>query len=156
MVQSRVLAVVGLAAWLPAQRWYAAKGRSPVLRSLGGYRLDDPAGEVGIEVMVVADDSGPAPVVYQVPLTYRGAPLAGAEGALVGRTEHGVLGTRWVYDGAHDPVFAGQLLEGMRPMEQVLRDSGQYGPAVPVADDAPVVERLMGFVGRDPAWRPGS
>jgi hypothetical protein len=40
----------------------------------------------------------------------------------------------------------------MRPIEQVLRDSGQYGPAVPVPDDAPVVDRLMGFVGRDPAW----
>ncbi len=53
-----------------------------------------------------------------------------------------------------DDEFAAQLLEGMRPIEQVLRDSGQYGPAVAVADDAPVVDRLMGFVGRDPAWRP--
>lgn len=50
--------------------------------------------------------------------------------------------------------FATTLLEGMRPIEQLLRDSGQYGPAVPVPDDAPVVDRLMGFVGRDPAWRP--
>lgn len=52
-----------------------------------------------------------------------------------------------------DEDFAGQLLEGMRPIEAMLRDSGQYGPAVPVPDDAPAVERLMGFVGRDPAWR---
>jgi uncharacterized protein (TIGR03086 family) len=51
-----------------------------------------------------------------------------------------------------DEDFAAQLLEGMRPIEQLLRDSGQYGPAVPVPDDAPVVDRLMGFVGRDPAW----
>jgi hypothetical protein len=36
----------------------------------------------------------------------------------------------------------------------MLRDSGQYGPAVPVPDDAPVADRLMGFVGRDPAWQP--
>jgi uncharacterized protein (TIGR03086 family) len=54
-----------------------------------------------------------------------------------------------------DQDFAGQLLTGMQPIEAMLRDSGQYGPAVPVPDDAPVVERLMGFVGRDPAWRPG-
>lgn len=53
-----------------------------------------------------------------------------------------------------DADFAGQMLEGMRPIEAMLRGSGQYGPAVPVADDAPVVERLMAFVGRDPAWRP--
>ncbi|WP_210504333.1 TIGR03086 family metal-binding protein [Nocardioides xinjiangensis] len=53
-----------------------------------------------------------------------------------------------------DEDFAGRLLEGMRPMEQLLRESGQYGPAVPVPDDAPVVDRLMAFVGRDPGWRP--
>jgi uncharacterized protein (TIGR03086 family) len=55
-----------------------------------------------------------------------------------------------------DEDFAHQLLEGMLPIDRVLRDSGQYGPAVPVPDDAPVVDRLMGFVGRDPAWRPQS
>ncbi|WP_416955992.1 maleylpyruvate isomerase family mycothiol-dependent enzyme [Nocardioides sp. T5] len=62
--------------------------------------------------------------------------------------------------GGHEPGldedYAGRLLEGMRPIEQLLRDSGQYGPAVPVPDDAPVVDRLMGFVGRDPSWRAGT
>ncbi len=53
-----------------------------------------------------------------------------------------------------DEDFAGQMLAGMQPIEAMLRDSGQYGPAVPVPDDAPVVDRLMAFVGRDPAWRP--
>ena len=99
-----------LTSWLPEQRWYAAKGSTPVLKKLGGYRLDDPAGRVGIEVLIVADESGRQPVVYQVPLTYRGAPLPGADDALVGTTEHGVLGTRWVYDAPHDEVFAAQLL----------------------------------------------
>jgi len=51
-----------------------------------------------------------------------------------------------------DEDFAAQLLAGMRQMEDVLRSSGQYGPPVPVADDAPVVDRLMGFIGRDPGW----
>ena len=59
-------------------------------------------------------------------------------------------------DAGLDEDFAAQLLEGMRPIEQLLRDSGQYGPAVPVPDDAPVVDRLMGFIGRDPAWRSGT
>lgn len=35
-----------------------------------------------------------------------------------------------------DQDFAGQMLEGMRPIESMLRDSGQYGRAVPVPDDA--------------------
>ena len=59
-------------------------------------------------------------------------------------------------DAGLDDDFAARLLEGMRPIEQLLRDSGQYGPAVPVPDDAPPVDRLMGFIGRDPGWRPGS
>ena len=51
-----------------------------------------------------------------------------------------------------DEDFAREMLGGMAQMEDVLRSSGQYGPAVPVAADAPAVDRLMGFVGRDPAW----
>ncbi|GAA4010863.1 maleylpyruvate isomerase family mycothiol-dependent enzyme [Allokutzneria multivorans] len=45
-------------------------------------------------------------------------------------------------------------LAGMAPIEQMLRDSGQFGAAVAVADDAPAQDRLMAFIGRDPAWRP--
>lgn len=52
-----------------------------------------------------------------------------------------------------DADFAAELLTGMLPLEQALRDSGQYGPAFPVADDAGPVERLMGFIGRNPQWR---
>ena len=32
--------------------------------------------------------------------------------------------------------------------------AGLYGPAVPVPDDAPVLDRLLGATGRDPRWRP--
>ena len=99
-----------LAGWMGRQRWYAAKGATPSLRKVWSWRLDDPAGQVGIETILVVDDAGPAPVLYQVPLTYRRAPLEGAQQALVGTMEHSVLGRRWVYDGPHDPVYAGQLL----------------------------------------------
>ncbi|MER7764738.1 1,4-alpha-glucan branching protein [Streptomyces sp. NPDC097619] len=98
-----------LAGWLPAQPWYAG-GARPDPAKAGGFRLDDPAGEVGIEFMLVTEGEGAAARAYQVPLTYRGAPLEGAEAGLVGTTEHGVLGRRWVYDGTHDPVCAAQLL----------------------------------------------
>lgn len=59
--------------------------------------------------MVVTDAAGAEPISYLVPLTYRGAPLDGAENALVGTMEHGVLGRRWAYDGCHDPVLVAQL-----------------------------------------------
>ena len=55
-----------------------------------------------------------------------------------------------------DPDYARGLLEGMIPIDELLRSSGQYGPAVEVPADADAVSRLMGFVGRDPAWSPGT
>lgn len=48
------------------------------------------------------------------------------------------------------------MLAGMQPIEEMLRASGQYGPAVPVPEDASVQDRFVGFIGRDPAWRPPS
>lgn len=57
-------------------------------------------------------------------------------------------------DDTLDPDECAALLAGMEPMEQVLRDSGQYGRRVDVPDDAPVQDRLIGFIGRDPGWRP--
>ncbi|WP_336317765.1 maltokinase N-terminal cap-like domain-containing protein [Streptomyces lavendofoliae] len=103
-----------LTSWLPTRPWYVPTGAAPALSVAGGFRLDDPEGEVGMEFMVVTDASGDRPVTYHVPLAYRGAPLDGSgddgRAALVGTSEHGVLGTRWIYDGAGDPVLVAQLL----------------------------------------------
>lgn len=98
-----------LTAWLPTRPWYTGSG-APELTRAGGFRLDDPEGEVGIEFMVALDTAGPEPVAYLVPLTYRAAPLPGADHALVGTMEHGVLGPRWAYDGLHDPILRTGLL----------------------------------------------
>jgi uncharacterized protein (TIGR03086 family) len=51
-----------------------------------------------------------------------------------------------------DPDRCAAMLEGMEPLDEVLRQSGQYGPRVPVADGAPAQDRLVAFIGRDPAW----
>jgi Maltokinase N-terminal cap domain len=99
-----------LTAWLPAQPWYLDGGRAPRLAKAGGFRLDDPHGEVGIEFMVVTDGSGDGATAYQVPLTYRARALAGADAGLIGTSEHGVLGHRWIYDGTRDPVLVAQLV----------------------------------------------
>ncbi|MFF4659122.1 1,4-alpha-glucan branching protein [Streptomyces sp. NPDC001381] len=88
-----------LTTWLPSRPWYAGGAGEPELAKAGGFRLDDPQGEVGIEFMVVTDTSGTHPTSYLVPLTYP-------------RRHHGarVLGRRWAYDGCHDPVLVAQLL----------------------------------------------
>ncbi len=96
--------------WLPAQPWYLDRGREPELAKAGGFRLDDPQGEVGIEFMVVTDGPGDRAITYQVPLTYRPRAIGGAGGGLIGTAEHGVLGRRWICDGAHDPVMVAQLI----------------------------------------------
>ena len=51
-----------------------------------------------------------------------------------------------------DPEMCAEMLAGMEPIDDLLRSSGQYGPAVPVHHDADVQTRLIGFIGRDPEW----
>jgi uncharacterized protein (TIGR03086 family) len=53
-----------------------------------------------------------------------------------------------------DADLCAALLAGMEPMEEVMRGSGHYGPRVPVPGDADAQTRLLGFIGRDPAWAP--
>jgi len=54
-----------------------------------------------------------------------------------------------------DPQTCEELLAGMEPIDELLRSSGQFGPAVPVPDDADAQTRLLGFIGRDPMPNPG-
>lgn len=92
--------------WVARQPWYAGAG-TPSLSPVGYFRFEDPAGEVGIETHLVTDGS----VLYQIPMTYRGAPLeVAASGGLIATAQHSVLGTRWIYDGEADPVWVSQLL----------------------------------------------
>jgi uncharacterized protein (TIGR03086 family) len=51
-----------------------------------------------------------------------------------------------------DPGFCAELLDGMEPMEDVMRSSGQYGARVEVPAGADAQTRLLGFIGRDPFW----
>ncbi len=128
-----------LAAWLPVQPWYLGTGHEPELAKAGGFRLDDPHGEVGIEFMVVSDRSGGRATTYQVPLTYRARALASA-GGLIGTAEHGVLGHRWIYDGAHDPVLVAQLVAGScGPPTGWPRPPGR--PAFPATGGGPTAHR---------------
>ncbi|MDF1602284.1 hypothetical protein [Nocardioides sp. YIM 152315] len=121
-----------IAEWLPKQSWAA---RLPGLKPFGGYRLDDPAGEVGMEGMLLRSADGA--VVVHVPLTYRAAPLEGAEDHLVGTTEHSVLGTRWVYDATGDPVWiatvTATVLEGGTSAAEYFEVDGRREPREPKA-----------------------
>src|SRR6478672_4047639 len=142
-----------VAAWLTTRRW--ADGIE-ITTKVAEYRFDDPAGEVGVETILFAADDG---ATVQVPLTYRGAPLDGADDFLVGTTDHSVLGPRWVYDGCADPVWATTLttaiLTGGTQAEQYLEVDGRREvrePTVTVVGSGAAhghVERLAAVEPRD-------
>lgn len=53
-------------------------------------------------------------------------------------------------DESLDPDEVHTMLEGMEPLDDVLRASGHYGPKVAVADGADEQARLIAFTGRQP------
>jgi hypothetical protein len=124
-------------AWLPGQPWFS--GDASDLAMAGQFRFVDPAGAVGIQVMLVTSGG----VLYQVPLTYRDAPLEGGEDALLGTMEHSVLGTRWTYDAVADPVFQNELLRTII--------EGDTGAGVPAGASATTPVQGSGAEGVDPA-----
>ncbi|WP_156724980.1 maltokinase N-terminal cap-like domain-containing protein [Streptomyces apocyni] len=125
--------------WLPKQSWYVGDAQATELVRAGGFRLDDPEGAVGIEFMVVVDSGAPGPVAYLVPMAYRGTALADApDEALIGTSEHGVLGTRWIYDGLQDPVVRARLRALLRgeAIPQHQNESDTPDPTVTVTATA--------------------
>lgn len=104
-----------VAAWLPTRPWF--DGPADDVRPVGAYRFDDPAGEVGIESLLL--DAGGR--LVHVPLTYRGAELPGAEQWLLGTMTHSVLGDRWVYDAEGDPVYRDEIARVIREGDTQVR-----------------------------------
>jgi hypothetical protein len=92
-----------IAAWAPTQPW-GPPADAPV-DVIGSYRFDDPDGRVGMEAHLVRFGD----TLFQVPLTYRDAPLDDGDESFITRMEHSVLGTRWVSDGLGDPIFVTML-----------------------------------------------
>jgi hypothetical protein len=130
---------------------------------LGSYRFDDPAGEVGVESFVVVDGRGR---LQQLVFTYRSAPLRDEGARLVSTMEHSVLGERWVYDGATDPValecfrraLLGQQDQAVLEVWEDGRPAGTREPSVRLSvapgttpDDAPL--RIVRDLEDDPAQR---
>jgi hypothetical protein len=114
-----------LAAWLPDRPWSRIPAGATIER-VAACRFDDPAGEVGIETILVRSGDGP---IHHTPLTYRGAPLDGADAWLIGTMEHSVLGLRYAYDASADPVYAAALataiLTGAGEAEEFIEVDGQ-------------------------------
>jgi hypothetical protein len=51
-----------------------------------------------------------------------------------------------------DPAPAQACLDHLAQFDPAGTE-GLFGPAVPVRDDAPALDRIVGLSGRDPHWR---
>jgi uncharacterized protein (TIGR03086 family) len=116
---------------------------------------DDPAGaweHQRAAVQALLDEPRTAEAVHDLPHLGR-MPLAQAVD-MIYTTD--VFLHRWDLaratgqDETLDPATCAELLEGMRPMEAAMRQSGHYGPRVEVPGDADVQTQLLAFIGRTP------
>lgn len=57
-----------------------------------------------------------------------------------------------------DIAWDDEVLAGLHAMVAATaaqgREMGAYGPEVPVAETAPLLDRILGLTGRSPAWQP--
>ena len=115
-----------LQSWIPHQPWIGDADATTV-EVVGGYRFDDPDGEVGMETHLLRTKDGQ---ILQVPVTYRGSPMTGAGSYLIATMQHSVLGERWVYDACGDPVYVRALATaivtgGTQADLEVVTDAGR-------------------------------
>jgi uncharacterized protein (TIGR03086 family) len=141
-----------LTTWFPA---FLRTGTGIELPA-GPAASEDPAGAWRSQtdaIQALLDDPGSHEVVFS---TSASAPRP-AGGWSVYTSDvflHWDLARATGQDDVLDLGMCAQLLAGMEPMAEMLYASGQYGPRVPVPEGSDVQTRLLGLIGRDPAWRP--
>ncbi|ALJ19984.1 maltokinase N-terminal cap-like domain-containing protein [Microbacterium sp. No. 7] len=95
-----------LRAWMPAQRWYAAKGGEPALRLVDVRETPSPEPGALVRTLLVADGA----TLYQVPVVVRPAvPAQTIPAHAIGTLPDGSV----LLDGVHDEAFTNALLSGL-------------------------------------------
>ena len=90
-----------LSDWMSTQRWYGAKGTSPLLERIGGWEVY--SDDVVVSTHYLLDHTDGRAALYQVPLTTRSTPLTGVEPIAA-------VDGRFTSDAPYDPVYAAVLL----------------------------------------------
>lgn len=107
-----------LRAWLPAQRWFAGKGRAiSRLRTVSAAELLPPGSTPGLLHLLLDVDGD----CYQLLLGIRPSLPPALAPTLIGHAEDGPYAGRAVYEALGDPRLAAMLLER-------LRSPGVLGP----------------------------
>ena len=144
--------VVGhLVEWFPA----FLDGATGIVLPTGPSVVDDPVGAWRNQtdaVQALLDDPAIADRVHDLP--HIGQMSLGQATDMIYTSD--VFLHRWDLaratgqDETLDPDKCAVMLEGMLPIDDVLRQSGQYGPRVIVPDDSDIQTQLLAFIGRTP------
>lgn len=125
-----------------------------VPRPAGPSLEDDPAGvwvALRDAIQAALDDPAVAPVEREIrPGTMSFADAVDRLGTSDVLMHQWDLARATGGDERLDPDEVHALLVGMEPLDEVLRQSGHYGPRVAVPDDASEQDRLIAFIGRQP------
>jgi hypothetical protein len=79
-------------------------------------------------------------------MTYRALALASAGSALIGTSEHGGLGSRWIYDGTRDPVLVAQLVALLQGTAEPQAQNASNTPD-PTVTVGPVMDASLTVTG---------
>jgi len=138
-----------LVEWLPA----FLEGSTDLVLPSGPSVDDDPVGAWRVHndgVQALLDDAAIAEREYD--FAHIGRMPLGQAIAMIYTND--VFMHRWDLaratgqDETLDPQRCADMLEGMLPMDEMLRQSGQYGPRVEVPDDADAQTNFLAFIGR--------
>jgi uncharacterized protein (TIGR03086 family) len=129
--------------------------------SASGANLDPDWRSVLPERLDALGEAWSKPAAWEGMTEAGGIPLPGEVAGLVALDEvvlHGwdlarATGQDFRCDPASAEAVLGFIERSAQP-DQAASRTGLFGPVVPVAHDAAVFDRALGFAGRDPAWTP--
>ncbi len=111
-----------LPSWVVAQRWFVGQAKPQDIHPVGYQAWPCPDRGVQLQIWILQDDTSKHPTLYQVPLSIRSTRLADESIQPISEFVGDDLGTRFIYDAAHDPSYSLELLRHSLRTEKISAD----------------------------------